>query len=74
MKNLFLRINYLLAACLLLCPSFDLDAHTKFKPLKVLKGSIKGDAVVGDGYGTSSKLNDRFVTVGAPNAKVEGSD
>lgn len=74
MLSSFWRAPFLLAALTLLCPSFDLDAHTKFKATKVLKGSFKGDHLVGDGYGTSCKLNNRFVVVGAPNATVKEAD
>lgn len=70
----FLRGFYLLTALLLLCTSVDLQAHTKFKPLKLLKGSLKGDSIVGDGFGTSTKLNNRFVVIGAPNATVDGAE
>lgn len=68
------KAHYLLAALSLLCPSVDLDAHTKFKATKILKGSFEGDPTHGDGFGTSSKLNDRFIVVGAPNATVEGAE
>lgn len=74
MNFMNLRAYYLIAALLLLCPSVDLDAHTKFKAKKVLKGSFKGDPIMGDGFGTSSKLSNRFVVIGAPNATVEGSE
>ena len=71
MVHPLLRGLHLLAALLLLCTSVDLHAHTKFKALKILKGHLKGDPIVGDGYGTSMKLNDRFVVIGAPNATVD---
>lgn len=51
----------------------ELTGHEKFKALTVFESSDAGDPLLGDGFGTTVRLQDPFVIVSAPNATIDGA-
>jgi hypothetical protein len=50
----------------------ELPGHEKFKPLNLFTSPHKSTSPLGDGFGTTVRLQDPFVIVSAPNADGDG--